>query len=105
MNVIILKQTKQNKKWLTPSSEPIELDDKIAKSLIERGIAKDANEKETIIVKDEALSLEIEKLTDENDSKTLEIETLKEFLNIAVNSSKGTIPDGAEDYIEVDLSK
>jgi len=108
MKVIILKQTKQDKKWLSPSSEPIELDDKIAKSLIEKGIAKDANEKETIIVKDEALSLEIETLKEDNELKVLEIETLKELLKVSIDSAKGTVPDGAEVYLndeEVDLTK
>ncbi len=71
-----------------------------------------ANEKETVIVKDEAQTLEIEtlkedkqKLSDDNDSKTLEIDTLKELLKVAIDSAKGTIPDGAEPYLEVDLTK
>jgi len=95
MKIILLKSAKIAGKLKFPSdSETYEMDEEIAKVLIEKGIAKDANEKETIIVKDEALSLEIE--------------TLKELLKVSIDSTKGTVPDGAEVYLndeEVDLTK
>jgi len=95
MDIILLKSAKIAGKLCFPSdSETYEMDEEIAKVLIEKGIAKDANEKETIIVKDEALSLEIE--------------TLKELLKVSIDSTKGTVPDGAEVYLndeEVDLTK
>ena len=95
MKIILLKSAKIAGKLKFPSdSETYEMDEEIAKVLIEKGIAKDANEKETIIVKDEALSLEIE--------------TLKELLKVSIDSAKGTVPDGAEVYLnddKLDLTK
>jgi len=95
MKIILLKSAKIAGKLKFPSdSETYEMDEEIAKVLIEKGIAKDANEKETIIVKDEALSLEIE--------------TLKELLKVSIDTAKGTVPDGAEVYLnddKLDLTK
>ena len=91
MKIILLKSTKIGGKLVPPSEEEIEVSQEIGDSLISQGIAKDANEKETVIVKDETLSLEIEKLIG--------------FLQIAISSKIGTVPDGAEPYIEVDLTK
>ena len=95
MEIILLKSAKIAGKLKFPSdSETYEMDEEIAKVLIEKGIAKDANEKETIIVKDEALSLEIE--------------TLKELLKVSIDTAKGTVPDGAEVYLnddKLDLTK
>ncbi len=106
MEIVLLKSAKIEGKLKFPSdSATYEVDEKLGEYLIEKGIAKDANSKETVIVKDETLSLEIEKLSDENKSKTLEIDTLKELLKVSIDSAKGTVPDGAESYIQVDLTK
>ena len=109
MKIILLKSAKIAGKLKFPSdSETYEMDEEIAKVLIEKGIAKDANEKETIIVKDEALSLEIETLKEDNELKVLEIETLKELLKVSIDTAKGTVPDGAEVYLnddKLDLTK
>jgi len=105
MKIILLKSTKIGGELVPPGEEEIEVSQEIGDSLISQGIAKDANEKETVIVKDETLSLEIEELEEENRSKTLEIDTLKELLKVSIDSAKGTIPDGAETYVEMDLTK
>jgi len=121
MEVIIIKKTKQNRKWLRPSSEPIEIDNKIAKGLIEKGIAKSTDVKVATVKNEEVEKLETDLTESENKNKTLDNEVkklkkenkdtedenkkLKELLKVSIGLSKDKVPDGAESYVKVDLTK